>query len=86
MGKAKYGRCRRGVRPAMVSDGRPGSGLRETLQRFWERIAQGLQSEKAAIVAGVSPAVGVRWLLQNGGMPNITLAPLSIRFLSLFEH
>ena len=33
-------------------------------------------------MAGVSPAVGVRWFRQAGGMPPVTLAPLSGRYLS----
>ena len=86
MGTTKHGRCRRGVRPAVGSVGRPGVGLREDRQRFWKAIAQGLPSERAAAVAGVSPAVGVRWFRQSGGMPNVSLTPLSARFLSFSER
>jgi IS30 family transposase len=53
---------------------------------FWKAIADGLASEDAAIVAGVSTAVGARWFRQNGGMPNLNLAPPSGRFLSLAER
>jgi hypothetical protein len=53
---------------------------------FWKAIANGLPSEDAAILAGVSPAVGARWFRQNGGMPNISLTPPSGRFLSLAER
>ncbi|MGF6782605.1 IS30 family transposase [Paraburkholderia sp. GAS334] len=86
MGTEKHGRCRRGVRPAVGSVGRPGVGLREDRQRFWKAIAQGLPSEKAAAVAGVSPVVGVRWFRQSGGMPNVSLTTLSARFLSFSER
>jgi hypothetical protein len=54
--------------------------------RFWEAIARGVSSEDAAAVAGVSQAVGSRWFRQAGGMPPITLAPLSVRYLSLAER
>jgi len=70
MATTKHGRCRRGVRPALGSIGRPCAGLRADRQRFWKAIAQGLPSEKAASAAGLSPAVGVRWFRQSGGMPN----------------
>ena len=86
MGTTKHGRCRRGVRPAVGSVGRPGVGLRENRKRFWTAIAQGLSSERAAAEAGVSSAVGVRWFRQGGGMPNISLDPPSTRFLSLSER
>jgi IS30 family transposase len=54
--------------------------------RFWEAIARGVSSEDAAAVAGVSQAVGSRWFRQAGGMPPITLAPLSGRYLSFAER
>src|SRR2546428_512694 len=82
MGKARHGRCRRAIRPAVGSVGRPGVDLREERQRFWKAIAEGLPSESAAAIAGVSPAVGVRWFRQSGGMPDITLTPLSPHFAS----
>jgi hypothetical protein len=53
---------------------------------FWTAIADGLASEEAAIAAGVSTAVDARWFRQNGGMPNLNLAPPSDRFLSLAER
>ena len=34
------------------------------------------------VEAGVSPAVGVRWFREGGGMPSVTQAPLSGRYLS----
>lgn len=86
MGTAKHGRCRRDVRAALGSIGRPSVGRREDRQRFWQAIADGFTSEKAGIAAGVSPAVGARWFRQAGGMPNISFAPLSGRFLSFEER
>jgi IS30 family transposase len=70
----------------MRSPGRPPVGRREHKQRFWAAIARGLSSEEAGITAGVSPAVGVRWFRESGGMAPITLAPLSGRYLSFAER
>jgi IS30 family transposase len=73
-------------RPAMRSPGRPPVGRREHRQRFWLAIAEGMSSEDAAVAAGVSPAVGSRWFREGGGMPTVSLAPLSGRFLSFAER
>jgi hypothetical protein len=54
--------------------------------RFWVAIACGLSSEDAALAAGVSAAVGVRWFREAGGMPSVTLAPLSGRYLWFAER
>jgi IS30 family transposase len=86
MGAARHGRCRRGIRPAVGSVGRPGVGMREVRQRFWQGIARGLSSEMAGTSAGVSTSVGARWFRQGGGMPNLSLDPPSVRFLSLLER
>jgi IS30 family transposase len=79
-------RSDRAGRPAMRSPGRPTAGRREHRQRFWAAIAIGLASEDAAAVAGVSAAVGVRWFREGGGMPSVSLAPLSGRYLSFVER
>jgi transposase-like protein len=70
----------------MRSPGRPPVARREHRQRFWKAIADGLSSEDAAVVAGVSPAVGTRWFRESGGMPSITQKPLSGRYLSFAER
>src|SRR5215217_1532093 len=70
----------------MRSPGRPPVARREDRQRFWKAIAHGLSSEDAAVVCGVSPAVGARWFRQGGGMPSTSLAPLSGRYLSFTER
>jgi len=60
---------------------------REDRQRFWQAIAGGASSEEAGVTAGVSPAVGVRWFREHGGMaPSFVLAPLSGRYLSFAER
>ena len=87
-------RCRDGngdgqtgrVGPAMRSPGRPPAAGREEQQRFWKAIARGLSSEDAAVSCGVSPPVGGRWFREGGGMPPISLAPRSARYLSFAER
>jgi hypothetical protein len=69
----------------MRSPGRPSVARREQRQRFWAAIARGVSSEDAAGEAGVSAAVGVRWFRESGGMPTVTQAPLSGRYLSFSE-
>src|SRR3954471_303185 len=44
------------------------AGMRRC-RRFWAAIAAGRSSEDAAVDAGVSPVVGVRWFREAGGMP-----------------
>ena len=70
----------------MRSPGRPAVARREDRQRFWAAIADGFSSEQAGVAAGVSPAVGVRWFRDGGGMPSISRAPLSGRYLSFVER
>ena len=86
-------RRRRSDRPgrgALRSPGRPSVARREDRRRFWAAIAAGRASEDAAVDAGVSPAVGVRWFRQAGGMPPSHLSrsskPLSGRSLSFTER
>src|SRR5688500_10654462 len=76
----------RAGRPAMRSPGRPPVGRREHRERFWLAIASGLSSEDAGVAAGVSPAVGSRWLREGGGMPTVSRARLSGRSLSFAER
>src|ERR687888_1637560 len=86
MGRPRGWAAARAGRPPMRSPGRPPVARREHRQRFWEAIARGLPSEDAAVSCGVSPAVGARWFRQGGGMPSISLAPLSGRYLSFAER
>jgi hypothetical protein len=79
-------RSDRAGRAAMWSPGRPRVARREDRQRFWAAVARGLSSEDAAVEAGVSPAVGVRWFREAGGMPSVTQARLSGRYLSFAER
>ena len=76
----------REMRGYMWSPGRPSTARREDRVRFWEAIARGMSSEDAAVACGVSQAVGSRWFRQAGGMPPITLARVSGRYLSFTER
>jgi IS30 family transposase len=86
MGESRRRRSDRAGRARMRSPGRPSVARREDRQRFWAAIADGLSSEQAGVVAGVSPAVGVRWFREGGGMPSVSRAPLSGRYLSFAER
>ena len=66
--------------------GHPPAGRREHRVRFWEAIARGASSVDAAAEAGVLPSIGVRWFRKGGGMPTLTLAPVSGRYLSFAER
>ncbi len=81
MGEKRRAADRAG-RPAMRSP----VGRLEHRQRFWAAIAWGVSSEAAAVEADVSPAVGVRWFREGGGMPSVTLAAPSGRYLSFVER
>jgi IS30 family transposase len=70
----------------MRSPGRPPVNQREVQQRFWHKIREGLSSEDAALACGVSQPVGTRWFREAGGMPPISLAPPSGRYLSFAER
>jgi DNA-binding CsgD family transcriptional regulator len=74
------------VRGQVWSPGRPSVARREDRVRFWKAIARGVTTEDAAVEAVVSAAVGARWFRQAGGMPPISLAPLSGRYLAFAER
>ncbi len=76
----------RAMRGKIWSPGRPSTARREDRVRFWVAIARGLSSEDAAAEVGVSSAVGTRWFREAGGMPSLSLTPLSGRYLSFAER
>ena len=76
MGTRKRNSAKAG-RGALGSLGRPSVAHREQQLWFWAAIAAGGSSEEAAVSVGVSPAVGVRWFRQAGGMPASQLSPSS---------
>ncbi|WP_201723621.1 IS30 family transposase [Bradyrhizobium neotropicale] len=73
-----------------VRTDRPREVLREDYRPFWTAIALGRSSGDAAVEAGVSPSVGVRWFRRAGGMPPTHLSrsskPRSERYLSFAER
>jgi len=72
-------------RSAMISPGAPAT--RRSIEReFWRKIAEGVSSEDAADMVGVSPAVGSRWFRQGGGMSTIELTEPGGRYLSFSER
>lgn len=86
MGIGKRQQAVREMRGQIWSPGRTSTTHREDRIRFWEAIARGASSEEAAIEAGVSAPVGSRWFRQSGGMPSISLTPVSGRYLSFSER
>lgn len=77
-------------RALLRSPGRPPVAGREEQSRFWLGIATGMSTEDAAIEAGVSQPVGIRWFRKAGGMPpamfRSSAKPVSGRYLSLAER
>jgi IS30 family transposase len=72
-------------RAPMKSPGKP--SLRRDVERlFWQEIARGLSSEQAALAVGASPAAGIRWFRERGGMATFMLRPLLGRYLSFEER
>ena len=78
------------VRSPVASARRPPEALRWNCRLFWAAIASGRSSDDAAVEAGVSPTVGVRWFREAGGMPPTHFTqsskPASGRYLSFAER
>src|SRR5215210_4482316 len=75
----------RALRPAMRSPGRP-MPARHVEREFWRLIAQGRRTEDAALELGVSTPVASRWFRHAGGMPPLSLAEPTGRYLSFHER
>jgi IS30 family transposase len=86
MGRSKEWVTEMTGRPPMCSPGRPPVASRVDRVVFWLAIGDGMTTTDAAELAGVSEPVGVRWFRDGGGMPTVTLAPLSGRYLSFQER
>ena len=78
-------RADRALRPAMRSPGRPDPS-RVVQRQFWGLIATGVTTAQAALGVGVSVPVGTRWFRHAGGMPPISLAEPTGRYLSFEER
>ena len=59
---------------------------REDRVRFWAAIPDGVMTEDAAVVAGVSSPVGFRWFRHAGGVNPCLPATVSGRYLSFSER
>ena len=59
---------------------------RRVEREFWRRIGQGLRTAEAAETVGVSEVIGGRWFREGGGMPPMTLAEPTGRYLSFVER
>src|SRR5262249_33078853 len=55
-------------------------------REFWRGVRAGLSYAEAARATGGSIMTGNRWVNQGGGMPSLSLAEPSGRFLSLAER
>ena len=90
MSTKRQRRSDRAGRGVLRSPGRPSVAQRDERRRFWVAIAGGRSSEDSAVAVGISPAVGVRWFRETGGMPPTHLAPSSVplsgRYLSIAER
>lgn len=75
----------RAQRPKMRSPGRWGFP-RRVEREFWRRIGDGLGTVQAAKAVGVSEVIGGRWFRQGGGMPPMSLAEPTGRYLSFTER
>ena len=75
----------RALRPAMRSPGRP-IPARHVEREFWRVIGRGKSTEDAAREIGVSVPVASRWFRHAGGMPPLSLAEPSGRYLSFQER
>jgi len=69
----------------MRSPGRP-EPSRAVQRAFWRLIASGVTTVEAAEGVGVSWPVGSRWFRHAGGMPPISLAEPTGRYLSFVER
>lgn len=84
-GLRRQWRADRALRPAMRSPGRPDPS-RVVQRQFWRQIARGVTTVEASMAVGVSWPVGARWFRHAGGMPPISLAEPTGRYLTFEER
>ena len=84
-GVRRQWRADRALRPPMRSPGRP-EPSRAVHRHFWRLIATGITTAEASLLVGVSVPVGTRWFRHAGGMPPISLAEPTGRYLSFEER
>jgi transposase, IS30 family len=69
----------------MMKVGRPRTA-RSVERQFWRWVREGASTEAAAVGVGVSTQVGQGWFRDGGGMPSLSLADASGRYLSIVER
>jgi IS30 family transposase len=84
-GVRRQWRADRALRPAMRSPGRP-EPSRVVQRQFWAVIATGVTTAGASLAVGASVPVGSRWFRHAGGMPPISLAEPTGRYLTFGER
>lgn len=84
-GVRRQWRADRALRPAMRSPGRPDPS-RVVQRQFWRLISTGVTTAEVSLAVGVSVPVGTRWFRHAGGMPPISLAEPTRRYLSFEER
>ena len=72
-------------RAPLGSMGPPGHP-RAVRQQFWRLMAAGVMLEPAALACGVSMPTVTAWFTDGGGMPCMSLKPLSGRYLCMSER
>jgi len=75
----------RALRAPMRSPGRP-EPSRAVQREFWRLIATGVSTAEASVGVGVSVPVGTRWFRHAGGMPPLSLADPTGRYLCFAER
>src|SRR3954452_13011300 len=84
-GRRRQWRADRALRPSMRSPGRPDPS-RVVQRQFWRLIETGVTTVEASLAVGVSWPVGTRWFRHAGGMPPISLAEPTGRYLTFEER
>jgi transposase, IS30 family len=73
-------------RGQIPSPGRPTVAWRQDRVNFWAAISRGAKTEAAAVEAGVSSPVALRWFRHSGGVNPCLPPTVSGRFLSFSER
>src|SRR3954463_3848544 len=84
-GVRRQWRADRALRPAMRSPGRPDPS-RVVQRQFWRLIATGVTTVEASLGGGVCWPVGAICFRPAGGMPPISLAEPTGRYLAFEER
>ena len=86
MNEPNQNRRHRGVRPYLSALRCPSVGLQGEFEQFWAAITQGESTDSAAVISGVSSALGESWFRHGGGMYKATTSNPTARYLALSER